>query len=108
MGGNHEIHEIHEKGLHVDLETRRYAPEHEVLGNTQNTQKKALHVWEETTKYTKKAAAPQDCMCVPSVSSVPSVPLSLCPFVRLLENLKHLRCAGFVLRASMRAASVAL
>ena len=29
----------HVKALHVDLETRRYAPEHEVLGNTQNTQK---------------------------------------------------------------------
>ena len=32
----------------------------------------------------------------------------MCPFVRLLENLKRLRCTGFVLRASMRAASVAL
>ena len=39
--------------LHVDLETRRYAPEHEELGNTQNTQ---------------KVRFAQDCMCV-SISS---------------------------------------
>ena len=57
-------------GLHVDLETRRYAPEHEVLGNTQNTQKgryaQDCQCELETTKYskyTKKAAAPQDCQC---------------------------------------------
>ena len=34
------------------LETRRYAPEHEVLGNTQNTQK-ALPVWDLTTEHTE-------------------------------------------------------
>ena len=29
-------------GLHVEVETRRYAPEHEVLGNTQNDTEKTL------------------------------------------------------------------
>ena len=41
-------------GLHVEVETRRYAPEHEVLGNTQNTQKKGDCMWVlETTEYTE-------------------------------------------------------
>ena len=63
----------HVKALHVDLETRRYAPEHNVLGNTPNTSKKDC----QRGEFNHGVAAPRFTVSFASLSAVVSGQLAL-------------------------------
>ena len=63
----------HVKALHVDLKTRRYAPEHNVLGNTPNTPKKDC----QRGEFNHGVAAPRFTVSFASLTAVDSGQLAL-------------------------------